>query len=198
MSYRPSLTNQTKNEIKKSKLFLTIAFVVIYFFITYPIKNELNIAVLFLLSISGICKAVMDTLQFHYDNSIFTLYNFNNQFWNPKFSWRNKYSKHSQTVERFPLSTTIFVFITDAWHLFQAICFSILFTIIISSNSITITTINAVVSNVIEFLFCTIYFGIPFLYFFRYVFTISEDDICHAINKVGTEECDYLWNILYQ
>ena len=40
--------------------------------------------------LSGMFEAVMDKLQFHYEQSIFK--NFKNQlFWNPDVSWKNKY-----------------------------------------------------------------------------------------------------------
>jgi hypothetical protein len=73
-----------------------------------------------LLIIAGIANALMDYLQFHY----YSL----NQFWNPRLSWRNKYKCGEKKYgAKFPLSTTVLVFITDGWHLMQFICFSALF-----------------------------------------------------------------------
>ena len=41
---------------------------------------------------------------------------------NKELSWRFKYEKHDpRWGEKFPGSTTIFVFLTDGWHLFQFI-----------------------------------------------------------------------------
>jgi hypothetical protein len=64
-------------------------------------------------------EAVMDKLQFHYDLSIFK--NFKNQlFWDPKISWKNKYEDgNPMKGERFFLSKSLFVGVTDAWHLFK-------------------------------------------------------------------------------
>ena len=68
---------------------------------------------------AAVCEAVMDTLQFHYTHSVF--YQFSNKrFWNPEESWRNKYRNADPLAgPRFPGSTTIFVGLTDAWHMFK-------------------------------------------------------------------------------
>lgn len=69
--------------------------------------------------LSGLFESVMDTLQFHYEKSKF--FHFKNQmFWDPKISWRNKYKDGTPLGgEKFFLSTTLFVGVTDAWHLFK-------------------------------------------------------------------------------
>lgn len=69
--------------------------------------------------LSGVFEAVMDKLQFHYDQSVFK--NFKNQlFWNPKVSWKNKYEDGDPMKgERFFLSKSLLVGFTDAWHLFK-------------------------------------------------------------------------------
>jgi len=89
----------------------------------------INLVLIFLLIIFGaIAKAIMDTLQFHYNNSIFkTMDEF---FWNPKISWKNKYKNHNKEEgEKFFCSTTVFVFLTDGWHLFQSIFLNCIFLI---------------------------------------------------------------------
>lgn len=68
--------------------------------------------------LAGICNAVMDTLFTRYNQSIFT--SFNPFFWNPDISWVNKWRKPPYE-ERFLFSSTILVFLTDAWHLFKAL-----------------------------------------------------------------------------
>jgi len=68
---------------------------------------------------AGIFEAVMDKLQFHYEISIFKKFK-NQLFWNPTISWRNKYKDGDPTKgEKFFLSKTLFVGLTDAWHLFK-------------------------------------------------------------------------------
>jgi hypothetical protein len=66
--------------------------------------------ILFLLS--AVFEAVMDFLQFRYTKR--------NQFWNPQLSWMNKWDFSTvPRKERFPLSSTVLVFLTDGWHLMK-------------------------------------------------------------------------------
>jgi hypothetical protein len=68
---------------------------------------------------AGICEAIMDKLQFHYDSTIFKDYG-NQLFWNPAISWKNKYKDGDPTNgEKFFLSKTLLVGFTDAWHMFK-------------------------------------------------------------------------------
>lgn len=68
--------------------------------------------------LAGIAEAHMDTLQFHFYRSRFN--SFNHAFWNPEISWKNKYKlRDPRYGAKFPGSTTIFVFITDGWHLMK-------------------------------------------------------------------------------
>ena len=67
--------------------------------------------------ISTFSKSIMDKLQFHYDKSIFKNFK-NQQFWDGRISWKNKWKNgDKEQGEKFPGSSTIFVFSTDAWHL---------------------------------------------------------------------------------
>lgn len=76
--------------------------------------------------IAGVCKAVRDTLQFHYTNSVFRKCK-NIQFWNVDISWKNKYKEGEIGTPKFWGSTTIFVWLTDAWHLFDMLGILFLF-----------------------------------------------------------------------
>jgi hypothetical protein len=79
----------------------------------------LNILVAALaITIMAICNAVMDKLQFHFGVSIWK--DKNPLFWNPQLSWRNKWKNGDpEQGEKFPGSSSIFVSLTDAWHLFK-------------------------------------------------------------------------------
>ena len=83
------------------------------------------ISTIVLVVIAAITNAIMDILQQKYKASIFSNLNrYSSQFWNPKLSWKNKWkwSEDKQTfVEKFPLSSTVLVWTTDAWHLMQMI-----------------------------------------------------------------------------
>lgn len=70
--------------------------------------------------LAAFCKGIMDTLQFHFAKSSFA--DRDPLFWNPNRSWRNKYKNQDpEQGPKFPFSTTGLVFLTDAWHLFQAV-----------------------------------------------------------------------------
>lgn len=80
------------------------------------------ISIIFIV-LASICKAIKDTLNFHYENSVFR--NCNAKYWNPAISWQNKYRTPQSYFEiknrkaKFFGSTTFLVFLTDAWHLFD-------------------------------------------------------------------------------
>ena len=78
------------------------------------------LSILFL-SLAGICNAIMDSILFHWDKSIFKGSKL--EWWaNPEVSYKNKWKNHSNSEdgEKFPGSSTIFVFITDLWHFAQS------------------------------------------------------------------------------
>ena len=71
--------------------------------------------------ITGVMKAAKDKLLFHFKESIFSNEKrFKRLWWDPSISHINKW-KHGKKEdgERFPFSSTIFVWYTDAWHFFQ-------------------------------------------------------------------------------
>jgi len=77
---------------------------------------------LMFIMLSGVSEAIMDKLQFHWEKSIFVINptKYNPLFWNPTISWKNKWKEGTDyKVEKFRGSTSIFVFTTDAWHLFK-------------------------------------------------------------------------------
>ena len=75
------------------------------------------ILTLFFLFLAGVFDGVRDTLAFHYHRTRLPK---DSLFWNPKHSWRNKYKNGDPDAgPRFPGSITVFVWLTDAWHLFQ-------------------------------------------------------------------------------
>jgi hypothetical protein len=79
--------------------------------------SYLIVSGLFLI-LTGICKAVSDKLQFHFHESVFR--NLNQMWWNPELSWQNKWEQGDPKFgPRFWLSTTVLVFVTDAWHFFN-------------------------------------------------------------------------------
>ena len=58
----------------------------------------------------------------------------NKYYWNKNYSWQNKWQNGNKSEgERFKFSSTILVFITDAWHLFNLlfrVSFATLYTLL--------------------------------------------------------------------
>lgn len=99
------------------------------------------------MAVAAAANAVMDKLTFHYGKSVFPqknekLLGMGKEWWHPNSgSWENKYARDKDGnlipnnrspwyyfglvtpayKEAFPLSSTVLVFVTDAWHFFQAI-----------------------------------------------------------------------------
>jgi len=76
-------------------------------------------SLIFLSLVLGITKSIQDKLLFHFDNSVFKRLG---NWWNPKESWKNKWKEGDKSKgERFFLSSTWLVSLTDAWHFFGLI-----------------------------------------------------------------------------
>ena len=111
---------------------------------------------------AGLSEAVMDTLQFHFYKSPFVKYN--PQFWNPQLSWRNKYKKGDPSLgPKIPGSTTIFVSLTDGWHLFKLLRNLFLF-VGLCLVAIPCLNINYII---IYFIAARILYGISFQLLFK-------------------------------
>jgi hypothetical protein len=112
---------------------------------------------LILVGVSAMAEAIMDKLNFHFEKSIF-LNKENQLFWNPIESWKNKWKEDLKT-EKFIGSSTIFVFTTDAWHLFKFIKNTCLF---IGLPLLFMGDINIIISMVIA----RVIYGLVFTVFF--------------------------------
>lgn len=117
---------------------------------------------IFLVILAGILNASMDVVSFKWDKSIFKKkLNKYAQFLDPKISWKNKYKNGVAALgERFPGSTTIFVFLTDWWHMaktLMVICFTL--GIVFYSP----------IFGIIDFLLYYIIFSVTFEVFYSYI-----------------------------
>jgi len=74
---------------------------------------------LILVADSAVAEAIMNKIKFHYDKSIFSQDNHKQIFWDITKSWVNKWKDSSAREEKFLGSSSIFIFTTDAWHLFK-------------------------------------------------------------------------------
>lgn len=121
---------------------------------------------------AAICKAVMDTLQFHFAESVFCkLGNIPSQrFWNPALSWMNKYKDGDiEKGEKFFGSSTVFVSFTDAWHLFGMINSFLICAPIVLYSPITPIKIK-VLSVLVDFLIIKIAHQSVFHAFYTWIF----------------------------
>lgn len=115
---------------------------------------------------AAIFKAIIDTLQFHYNKSIFIKRKMQN-WWNPEISWMNKYKDHDVSKgEAFLGSTTIFCWITDAWHFFQSLYLNFIFLAIVFFDPIIKTEI-LIWNLIISFIIYRVTFGFIFEILFR-------------------------------
>ena len=81
-------------------------------------------AVLSLLLFAGAVasNAVMDTLSFRYDTSVFSNFSHFQHWLDPRISWKNKWKNGDPAQgEAFVLSSTACVAATDAWHFFKSV-----------------------------------------------------------------------------
>lgn len=128
---------------------------------------------LVLIALAGALNATYEILFVAYKYSIFK--NLNPQYWDPKTSWIYKWKYplapapkrwyyfgfQPRHEERFPYSSTIFVGLTDAWHLFKAIMLGCLMIAIVSYTPIFSPLLDIIL------LYCI----------FTFAFTIFYDNI---------------------
>jgi len=128
------------------------------------------ISILFFI-LAGICNAIMDKINFHWDESIFKDSRFE-QWSNPLYSYKNKWKNKSNSLdgERFPGSSTIFVWTTDLSHLAQSlmISFFILGGIFYADGLIDVYETQCI-NTVIDFIIFKIVFSLTFELFWSIV-----------------------------
>ena len=121
-----------------------------------------------LVMLAAISKAVMDTLQFHFSRSVFK--EWNEFYFHPAFSWANKYKDVVTLKPKFWGSTTIFSFITDGWHLFQAFYLLFIFTAIVIHQPFFVTINSSFLSMLLDFSILMVIFGLTFELFYAKIF----------------------------
>lgn len=116
------------------------------------------ISVIFL-CLAAILDAIQDTLKSKFNTSIFKNLG---TWWNPELSWVNKWAVGSTTKERFLASSTIFVFITDAWHFFKMLMLFCMFTSIVTYAIQNYTIIIMIMHLIIFSIVWGIFFEITY------------------------------------
>ena len=117
-----------------------------------------------LIAIAGAANGIMDRIQHHY----YTVpESWNEQFWNPKESWRNKWKQGDHTKgERFLFSSTFLVGLTDGWHLMKSIMLSAIALSITLLLTVDLFS-NNIVNKIIIFFVVRTLFGLGFRLFYR-------------------------------
>ena len=114
------------------------------------------------ITLAAIFNAMMDTVSFHYQESIFMNYPKLRQFLDANFSWQNKYKNRDyKQGKKFFGSTTFLVWLTDGWHLFKCamlLCFAI-----------AIVYYKPLTNPLLDIFIFYVWFGIVFELFFAYV-----------------------------
>ena len=131
-----------------------------------------------LIFIASIAKAVMDKVNFHFEGSIFNnKEKFKRIFWDSSISWKNKWwNGDISKGEKFYLSSTILVFTTDAWNLFQSI---MLFSLFIGLYFIF--SGNTLYSNLIHLFITSIMFRLIFNFVFHKTLTQNDNTFLQDI-----------------
>ena len=134
---------------------------------------------LILIALAGALNATYEILFTGFNQSIFK--KLNPEFWNPLESWKFKWaSPFPQPVEdkwyyfgflprykeRFPYSSTVFVFLTDAWHLFKAL--------MLGCIMLAVVNYSVLVTPFIDFILLYVTFTFTFTMFFDYVLRIRK------------------------
>ena len=134
---------------------------------------------LILIALAGALNATYEILFTGFSQSIFK--KLNPEFWNPLESWKFKWaSPFPQAVEdkwyyfgflprykeRFPYSSTVFVFLTDAWHLFKAL--------MLGCIMLAVVNYSVLITPFIDFILLYITFTFAFTMFFDYILRIKK------------------------
>tara|TARA_B100000497_G_scaffold93417_1_gene104504 strand:- start:676 stop:1074 length:399 start_codon:yes stop_codon:yes gene_type:complete len=120
------------------------------------------LSILFLL-LAGICNAIMDSILFHWEKSIFKGSKL--EWWaNPKVSYKNKWKNYSNSEdgEKFPGSSTIFVWVTDLWHFAQSFMITFFVLGVLFYDSIVVIKGYPLVSLLIDFVILKGVFSLTF------------------------------------
>jgi len=134
---------------------------------------------LILIALAGALNATYEILFTGFNQSIFK--KLNPEFWNPleswKFKWASPFPQPAEDKwyyfgflprykERFPYSSTVFVFLTDAWHLFKAL--------MLGCIMLAVVNYSVLVTPFIDFILLYVTFTFTFTMFFDYILRIRK------------------------
>ena len=112
--------------------------------------------------LAGICNAIMDIIQFKFQASIFIKFPKIKQWSDPQLSWKNKWKNGDPGQgEKFPGSSTIFVWTTDLWHFSQSF--------MISFFVLAVIFYSPIYNYIVDFIILKFLFSLFFEIFWDYV-----------------------------
>ena len=113
--------------------------------------------------LAAICNAVMDKISFHFENSIFN--GLNKYFWNPYWSWKNKYVNQNPYYGRRKfLGIKLAPTFTDAWHLFKSIMIVFMILAVVFYNPIVCILVDVIIYGIVW----NVVFNLCFNHLFKY------------------------------
>lgn len=111
----------------------------------------------------GVSEAIMDTLNFHYENSIFR--KLNPQFWDIRISYENKNKPKNKIIRT--LTRTVLVGFTDFWHFFKMLKtffqLIILIFVYIYSTNICMYIVLLITTTIISKIFFELFYSKIFI-----------------------------------
>lgn len=128
-------------------------------------------AVVLLVFLAGLAEGIMDWLQFRLQVSP-AHWLYNNHFWNPARSWMNKWEWGEDRLavgERFFMSSTLFVFVTDGWHMMKLLRNLFLFLALLLISMCDISFFSALVYVVIARIMFGFGFSLTFNWIHKYI-----------------------------
>lgn len=146
-----------------------------------------SILIILLLFISSTADAIMDVISFHFSKSIFSkMHNWKifkkktykeklsiYRWCNPDYSWKNKWKNgNKEEGEIFKGSSTIFVFVTDLWHLMQFIQLNSLF--LLSVVFLLHLEESSFKSIILHIFLYRVYYGINFTLWYDHILKLKK------------------------
>lgn len=122
-------------------------------------KHSMAVATL-MFFIAGLAEGLMDWLQFRMNPSHDT---WGSMFWNAQYSWRNKWKNGDpRQGEKFFLSSTLFVFMTDGWHMMKFVRNLFIFTGLLVAAVCEASILSCVITVVLSRLTYGLGFAVTF------------------------------------
>jgi len=115
--------------------------------------------------LAAVSNAVMDTLNHHYYTSIFKSSNEkHNQWWNPDFSWKNKYTFGNKDYGR----NMKWIVITDAFHFFKGLMLMFLVLSVLTFDNFYFLDFHIVTVPIITLIYVLFWWAF-FELFYKYI-----------------------------